>query len=103
MVFFSGQVPIDPATGNLVDGDIAAQARQAFNNLKAVCEAAGGTFDDIVRVCLYLTDLSQFTQVNSVMAQYFTAPYPARPPLGVAALSHGPTYPIRSVTGTSCP
>src|SRR5690606_34152231 len=78
MVFFSGQVPIDPATGNLVDGDIAAQARRAFDNLKAVCEAAGGSFDDIVRVGLYLTDLSQFSQVNAVMAEYFSEPYPAR-------------------------
>jgi reactive intermediate/imine deaminase len=77
-VYFSGQVPIDPATGNLVDGDIAAQARRAFDNLKAVCEAAGGSFDDIVRVGLYLTDLSQFSQVNAVMAEYFSEPYPAR-------------------------
>ena len=88
-VFFSGQVPIDPATGNLVDGDIAAQARRAFDNLKAVCEAAGGSFDDIVRVGLYLTDLSQFSQVNAVMAEYFSEPYPARSTIEVSALPRG--------------
>jgi reactive intermediate/imine deaminase len=71
-VFFSGQIPLDPATGELVEGDIAAQARRAFDNLKAVCEAAGGTMDDIARVGLYLTDLSQFAAVNAVMGEYFT-------------------------------
>jgi reactive intermediate/imine deaminase len=78
LVFFSGQIPLDPQTGELVEGDIANQARRAFDNLKAVCEAAGGTMDDIVRVGLYLTNLGQFAAVNEVMAEYFQAPYPAR-------------------------
>ncbi|MDG6348613.1 RidA family protein [Luteimonas sp. 8-5] len=97
IVFFSGQVPIDPATGNLVDGDIAAQARRAFDNLKAVCEAAGGSFDDIVRVGLYLTDLSQFSQVNAVMAEYFSEPYPARSTIEVSALPRGAAFEVDAV------
>lgn len=96
-VFFSGQVPIDPATGQLVDGDIAAQARRAFDNLKAVCEAAGGSFDDIVRVGLYLTDLGQFAQVNAVMAEYFSQPYPARSTIGVSALPRGAAFEVDAV------
>jgi reactive intermediate/imine deaminase len=96
-VYFSGQVPIDPATGNLVDGDIAAQARRAFDNLKAVCEAAGGSFDDIVRVGLYLTDLSQFSQVNAVMAEYFSEPYPARSTIEVSALPRGAAFEVDAV------
>lgn len=96
-VFFSGQVPIDPATGNLVDGDIAAQARRAFDNLKAVCEAAGGSFDDIVRVGLYLTDLSQFSQVNAVMAEYFSEPYPARSTIEVSALPRGAAFEVDAI------
>jgi reactive intermediate/imine deaminase len=96
-VFFTGQVPIDPATGNLVDGDIAAQARRAFDNLKAVCEAAGGSFDHIVRVGLYLTDLGQFAQVNAVMAEYFSQPYPARSTIGVSALPRGAAFEVDAV------
>lgn len=96
-VYFSGQVPIDPATGALVDGDISAQARRAFDNLKAVCEAAGGSFDDIVRVGLYLTDLGQFAQVNAVMAEYFTQPYPARSTIGVSALPRGAAFEVDAV------
>ena len=97
MVFFSGQIPLDPATGNLVEGDIAAQARRAFDNLKAVCEAAGGTMDDIVRVGLYLTDLSQFAAVNAVMADYFSAPYPARSTIEVPALPKGAVFEVDAV------
>lgn len=85
-VYLSGQTPLDPATGKLVDGDIDAQARRAFDNLKAVCEAAGGSFDNVMRLGLYLTDLSQFAAVNAVMAEYFEAPYPARSTIGVASL-----------------
>lgn len=89
LVFLSGQTPLDPATGNLVEGDIAVQARQAFDNIKAVVAAAGGTMDDIVRVGLYLTDLSQFGEVNAVMAEYFSQPYPARSTIEVSALPRG--------------
>ena len=85
-VYLSGQIPLDPATGALVEGDIAAQARRAFDNLKAVCEAAGGSLDGVVRLGLYVTDLGDFATVNAVMAEYFTAPYPARSTIQVSAL-----------------
>jgi len=85
-VFFSGQTPLEPATGKLVEGDIAAQARRVFENLKAVCAAAGGTFDQVVRVGIYLTDLANFAAVNGVMKEYFREPFPARSTIGVASL-----------------
>ena len=94
LVFLSGQVPLDPITGNLVEGDIATQARQAFDNIKAVVAAAGGSMDDIVRVGLYLTDLSQFGAVNAVMADYFSQPYPARSTIEVAALPRGAVFEV---------
>ena len=97
LVFLSGQVPLDPATGNLVEGDIAVQARQAFDNIKAVVAAAGGTMDDIVRVGLYLTDLSQFGEVNAVMAEYFSQPYPARSTIEVSALPRGARFEVDAV------
>jgi reactive intermediate/imine deaminase len=96
-VYLSGQTPIDPGTGALVDGDIRMQARRAFDNLKAVCEAAGGSFDDIVRVGLYLTDLGQFAAVNTVMAEYFDEPYPARSTIGVAALPKDSAFEVDAV------
>ncbi len=85
-VYLSGQTPLDPNTMKLVDGDFAAQATQVFENLKAVCEAAGGSLGHIVRLGLYLTDLSDFATVNEVMAQYFQQPYPARSTIGVSQL-----------------
>jgi len=97
MVFFSGQIPLDPATGNLVEGGIEAQARRAFDNLKAVCVAAGGTLDDVVRVGLYLTDLSQFGAVNAVMGEYFAQPYPARSTIEVSALPKGARFEVDAV------
>ena len=96
-VYFSGQIPLDPATGELVEGDIAAQARRAFDNLKAVCEAAGGSMDDIARVGLYLTNLGQFAQVNAVMAEYFSEPYPARSTIEVAGLPKGAAFEVDAV------
>jgi reactive intermediate/imine deaminase len=97
-VFFSGQIPLDPASGELVGaGDVAAQARRAFENLKAVCEAAGGRMDDIVRVGLYLTDLSQFGAVNAVMGEYFAQPYPARSTIEVSALPKGAAFEVDAV------
>lgn len=97
LVFFSGQIPLDPRTGNLVEGSIETQARRAFDNLKAVCEAAGGAMDDIVRVGLYLTDLGQFTAVNAVMAEYFQAPYPARSTIEVPGLPKGAAFEVDAV------
>ncbi len=88
-VFLSGQIPLDPATGQLVEGDIAAQSRRVFDNLLAVCQAAGGSLDDVMRIGIYLTDLGDFAAVNAVMADYFSAPYPARSTIEVAGLPRG--------------
>jgi len=96
-VYLSGQIPLDPASGSLVEGDIATQARRAFDNLKAVCEAAGGSLDHVVRVCLYLVDLGQFGEVNAVMAEYFESPYPARSTVEVSALPKGATFEVDAV------
>ena len=97
MVFFSGQIALDPASGALVDGGIEAQARRAFDNLRAVCEAAGGTMDDIVRVGLYLTDLGQFATVNAIMGEYFAQPYPARSTIEVPALPKGAAFEVDAI------
>jgi len=96
-VYFSGQIPLDPATGNLVEGDIAVQARRAFDNLKAVAEAAGGSLAQIVRLGLYLTDLGQFATVNAVMQEYFAAPFPARSTVEVSALPKGAVFEVDAV------
>ena len=89
MVFASGQIPLDPATGTLVEGDIAVQTRRVFDNLKAVSAAAGGSLDDVVRIGIFLTDLGDFAAVNAVMAEYFSVPYPARSTVEVAGLPRG--------------
>jgi reactive intermediate/imine deaminase len=85
-VYFSGQIPLDPATGSLIEGDIAAQTRRVFDNLTAVAEAAGGSLAKIVRVGIYVTDLANFATVNQVMAEYFQAPFPARSTIEVSGL-----------------
>lgn len=89
LVFMSGQIPLDPATGAPVGGSFADQARQVFNNLAAVARAAGGDLSQVVRVTLYLTDLARFGEVNEVMAQFFDPPYPARATVEVSALPRG--------------
>jgi reactive intermediate/imine deaminase len=96
-VYLSGQIPLDPATGQIVEGDIAVHARRAFDNLRAVCAAAGGSFANVVRVGLYLTDLGQFAAVNAVMAEYFEAPYPARSTIEVSALPRGAQFEVDAV------
>lgn len=96
-VYLSGQIPLDPASGLLVEGDLEAQARRAFDNLRAVCEAAGGSMDDVARVGLYLTDLGQFAVVNAVMGEYFAAPYPARSTIEVPALPRGAQFEVDAV------
>ncbi|WP_133493398.1 RidA family protein [Alcanivorax sp. 24] len=88
-VYLSGQIPLDPATMTLVEGDMEAQIRRVFDNLAAVCQAAGGGLQDIVKLNIFLTDLSHFALVNEVMASYFQQPYPARAAIGVAALPKG--------------
>jgi reactive intermediate/imine deaminase len=84
--YLSGQIPLIPESMQLVEGDIEAEIRQAFANLRAVCEAAGGSLNQLVKLNVYLTDLSHFPVVNTVMDDLFDAPFPARAALGVAAL-----------------
>jgi len=86
MVFISGQIPLDPETMEMVTGGIDAQIHRVFKNLSAICTAAGGSLDDIVKLTVFLTDMVNFPQVNVIMEQYFTTPYPARAAIGVAAL-----------------
>jgi len=85
-VYLSGQIPLEPTSMQMVDGDMRAQIVQVFENLSAVCEAAGGSLKDIVKLNVFLTDLAHFALVNEVMAQYFVQPYPARAAVGVASL-----------------
>lgn len=85
-VYFSGQIPLDPSSGALIDGDIAAQTRRVFDNLSSVATAAGGSLGQIVRLGIYVTDLANFATVNEVMATYFEQPYPARSTIEVSAL-----------------
>ncbi len=85
-VYLSGQIPLVPGTMEMVQGDMAAQIRQVLDNLQAVCQAAGGELKDIVKLNVFLTDLDHFPLVNEIMVDYFTAPYPARAAIGVAAL-----------------
>lgn len=89
LLFLSGQIPLDPATGQLVTGDIAAQTRRVMENLRAVLAAAGCTFADVVRTTIYLVDLGHFTAVNEAYGSYFESPYPARATVQVAALPRG--------------
>jgi reactive intermediate/imine deaminase len=95
-VYLSGQIPLDPKTMQLVEG-FEAQVKRVFDNLKAVCEAAGGDFSRVVRVTIYLTDLAQFPKVNDLMAAYFREPYPARVTIGVASLPRGAQVEIDAV------
>jgi reactive intermediate/imine deaminase len=99
LVFLSGQVAIDPASGKLVAGGIEAQARQVFRNLRSVCEAAGGDLDSILKLTIYLVDLGNFAKVNAVMADLFAAPYPARATIGIAALPLGAEVEVEAVLG----
>jgi len=90
-VFLSGQIPLVPETMKLVEGGLAVQLTQVFQNLENVAKAAGGTLGDVVKVTIYLTDLSEYKVVNEVMQQFFSAPFPARAVVGVAALPLGAT------------
>ena len=96
-MYTSGQIPLDPVTGQLLDGDITAQTRQVFENLRQVCAAAGADFGQVVRVGIYLVDLGDFAAVNAVMAQYFSAPYPARSTIGVASLPLGALFEVEGI------
>jgi len=95
--YLSGQIPLDPATGEVVAGGIREQANQAFKNLAAVAEATGGSLADCVKLTLYLTDLSQFGEVNEVMKQFIAEPYPARATIGITALPKGAMFEVDAV------
>jgi reactive intermediate/imine deaminase len=88
-VYLSGQIPLVPETMEMVEGDMEAQIRRVFDNLKAVAQAAGGSLDDIAKLNIFLTDLGHFALVNTIMAEYFNEPYPARAAIGVASLPRG--------------
>ena len=96
-VYLSGQIPLNPATGELVTGDITVQTQRVFENLRAVCEAAGGSLAKLVRVGIYLTDLKNFAAVNAVMAEFCKEPYPARSTVEVSGLPRGAEVEIDAV------
>ena len=96
-VYLSGQIPLDPQTMELVEGDIGARAKRVFDNLTAVMQEAGGSLSDIVKLTIYLVDLEQFGQVNEVMAEYFDAPCPSRATVAVAALPKGAPIEVEAV------
>jgi len=96
-VYLSGQIPLDPATMELVSGDIEAEIRRVFENLKAVAEGAGASLAQAVKVNVYLTDLAHFAKVNEVMAAYISQPYPARAAVGVSQLPRGVRVEIEAV------
>ena len=96
-VYVSGQIPLDPATGEIVDGGFEAQVERAFANLEAVVQAAGGRLSQVVKLTLFLTDLGQFGTVNAIMQRHFEAPYPARSTVGVASLPRGAQFEVEAV------
>lgn len=96
-VYFSGQIPLDPATMTLVTGEIDAEARQVFTNLQEVARAAGGSFEQIVKLSIFLTDLTHFPIVNEVMTEFFSEPYPARSTVQISALPRGAQIEIEAI------
>lgn len=99
-VFLSGQIGLDPATGKLAESGVEAQARRVFGNLAAVAAAAGADLGAIVKLTVYLTDLGDYAAVNELMQEFFTAPYPARAAVGVAALPRGACVEVEAVIAT---
>ncbi|MEM7195893.1 MAG: RidA family protein [Pseudomonadota bacterium] len=97
LLFISGQIPLSPDTGEIVDESFEAAAHQVFRNLKAIAEAAGATMDDAVKVNISMVDLGNFATVNEVMAQYFSEPYPARAAVGVASLPKGVPVEVEAI------
>lgn len=99
-IYISGQIPIDPKTGELVQGRFNDQLRQAFLNVIEIAKAAGGTSDDILKLTIYLQDLSNFSEINQVMSDYFREPYPARAVIEIKALPKNATVEIEAVMGS---
>src|SRR5580704_16742368 len=100
MVFVSGQIPLDPVTGQIATGDVAAQAEQVLKNLEGILTAGGWGFSDVVRTTIYLVDLAHFALVNDVYARFFAAPYPARVTVQVSALPRGSLVEIDAIATT---
>ena len=100
LMFISGQIPMDPATGNLVEGSIEDEANQVLKNLKSICEAAGYSLDDAVKITIFLTDLGNFAVVNDVMKEHFSEPYPARATVEVSGLPLGVNVEIEAIIST---
>ena len=98
-VYISGQIPLDPATMEMVEEPIEFQIHRVFLNLQAICESAGGKLDDILKLNVFLTDLQHFSAVNTIMAEYFSEPYPARAAIGVAALPRDARVEMDAVLG----
>jgi reactive intermediate/imine deaminase len=101
-VYLSGQIPLQPETMEMVDGTAEAQIRRVFENLRAVARAAGGDLDQVAKLNIFLTDLGDFPTVNTVMAEYFNEPYPARAAIGVAALPKGAAVEMDAVMELGC-
>lgn len=102
-LFLSGQIGLDPATGEMVSGGVVAEAERVLQNLAAVMQAAGASLDDVVRTTIYLVDLGDFTRVNEIYGRFFHAPFPARATVGVAALPRGARIEIDAVAVLSAP
>ena len=100
LMFISGQIPMDPTTGNLVEGSIEDEANQVLKNLKSICEAAGYSLDDAVKITIFLTDLGNFAVVNDVMKEHFSKPYPARATVEVSGLPLGVNVEIEAIIST---
>ncbi len=96
-VYVSGQIPLDPASGQLVSGDIELEIKRVFENLKAIAEAAGGSLAQVAKLTVFLTDLAHFAKLNEIMGTYFSAPYPARAAVGVAQLPRGARVEIECI------
>mgnify|MGYP003346850330 CR=1 FL=1 len=96
-VYLSGQIALDPASGQMVEGGFEAQVRRAFANLDAVARASGGTLADCVKLTLFVTDLANFPAVNSIMQELFTQPYPARSTIGVSSLPRGALFEVEAI------
>lgn len=101
LMFISGQIPLNPETGDLVSGSIEDEANQVLNNIKSICEAAGNSLEDIVKITIFLTDLDNFATVNEVMKAYFSEPYPARATIEVSGLPLGVNVEIEAIVSTN--
>ena len=101
LMFISGQIPLNPETGDLVSGSIEDEANQVLNNIKSICEAAGNSLEDIVKITIFLTDLDNFATVNEVMKDHFSEPYPARATIEVSGLPLGVNVEIEAIVSTN--